>query len=112
VARHREHAYAEFDQMGHPAVRVAYNLHRLKGLDYEWAGSWLALREAEASDASQAEQMDFSRRAADAAEVAATAARLANKHAKTANKIATAALAAAVIAIGISIYGALHASGH
>ena len=73
----REDAYAYFDRIGLPAVREAYNLWRLSTLERDWATSWLALREAEANDDSQAEQIRTARSAKNAAWAAAIAAMIA-----------------------------------
>jgi hypothetical protein len=77
MARQRRDAYAEFDAMGLPEVRRRRGLHELRGLDYEWSESWIALREAEASDASQDEQIRMARSAKNAAWAAAIAAMIA-----------------------------------
>lgn len=91
---------------GVEATREQLRLGRIKGLSQlGYARNWLARQDKALSDASQSAQIDFSRRAAEAAEAAGTSARLANTHAKTANKIAAAALLAAAIAIAISIGG-------
>ncbi len=60
-------------------------------------------REREAAEASSAEQIALARSAADSAAIQADEARKANLKADTANTIANIAMAAAVIAIGISI---------
>lgn len=110
----REGMFIQFEKMGVDEVRLKYGGAPDQGaavltkMVYGWAKEWLAPYERDArlaNEVSQAESLATAKSAKDAAWVAAEAAREAAREAKSANTIATLALAAAVIAIAISIVG-------
>ncbi len=96
----------DFERAGVAAVRDQLTRGLLDAQTEKVAIKWLQAKEREATDASQAEQLEIARSAKDAAWAAAEAARDAAREAKTANIIATLALIAAAIAIAISIVAA------
>jgi hypothetical protein len=101
-----EKKIAAFDEAGEDVVRknIASGVYAAENLRY--AELWLARRERERSESSQAEQISIARSAKDAAWAAAEAARDAADEASTANHIAWTALGIAIIS-GIAAIFAL-----